>query len=466
MRLGHEPRLPTVWLGHRAAGDHARGDRVVEHVVRAGPVTVFDGDPVPEHDAEHRRVPGDHVGQAGWVEHRPDPGLDCLAGPMDRRDGIRVAQDLERSHGGRGRDPVAGVGPAVTDVLRHEAHDVAPAAESRRRVPVAHRLGKCREIGRDPEILGSPALREPEAGLHLVEDQQDPELPGGRYEIEKQNAIERQQGEEKQKLAARQAWVDLQNTEASKRKMEDTQKQAAGQELLVKMGSVGGSLPTSELKFKTIGTDFFSTGKSSEIQFQPIGTDRYPTSDFSEAKRLLGSTYFLGNALDAARNGDYESARFFGEQADKVMTGQPTDVKCGFPAMPDVPEPSDPKKVDANKQKLANLLSNFKEDVKSLQDIEYKISESKEKIKNAELKKEEATTRVDELHNRAATAKPEEQAEVDDLAKQAQKQLQDAAKELDQAKQFQSDELAKKEKLENELDNMRTQQATMQAGDK
>lgn len=288
----------------------------------------------------------------------------------------------------------------------------------------------------------------------------------GRYEIEKQNAIERQQGEEKQKLAARQAWVDLQNTEASKRKMEDTQKQAAGQELLVKMGSVGGSLPTSELKFKTIGTDFFSTGKSSEIQFQPIGTDRYPTSDFSEAKRLLGSTYFLGNALDAARNGDYESARFFGEQADKVMTGQPTDVKCGFPAMPDVPEPSDPKKVDANKQKLANLLSNFKEDVKSLQDIEYKISESKEKIKNAELKKEEATTRVDELHNRAATAKPEEQAEVDDLAKQAQKQLQDAAKELDQAKQFQSDELAKKEKLENELDNMRTQQATMQAGDK
>jgi len=77
-------------------------------------------------------------------------------------------------------------------------------------------------------------------------------------------------------------------------------------------------------------------------------TDKYPTSDFSEAKRWLGSAYFFGNALDAAKDRNFEAARFFGEQADKVMTGQATDVKCGFPAVPDVPEPSAPEKIDSS----------------------------------------------------------------------------------------------------------------------
>ena len=105
--------------------------------------------------------------------------------------------------------------------------------------------------------------------------------------------------------------------------------------------------------------------------------------------------------------------------------------------------------------------------IKDLQDIEYKISESKEKIKNAELKKEEATTKLNELKNRAATAKPEEKAEMDDLVRQAQEQSQIADQQLNQAKESEKDYLAKKEQLEKELENMKSQmQANIQAGDK
>ena len=54
------------------------------------------------------------------------------------------------------------------------------AAERRRRIAVAHRLGVGREVRRDAEELGRAAAGEAEPGLDLVEDQQDPELLGQR----------------------------------------------------------------------------------------------------------------------------------------------------------------------------------------------------------------------------------------------------------------------------------------------
>ena len=54
------------------------------------------------------------------------------------------------------------------------------AAERRRRVAVAHRLGERGEVRRDAEELGGAALGEPEAGLDLVEDEEDAELLGQR----------------------------------------------------------------------------------------------------------------------------------------------------------------------------------------------------------------------------------------------------------------------------------------------
>ena len=97
---------------------------------------------------------------------------------MDRRDRVRISQDLERPDGGRRRDPVAGVRAAVADLAGSRLMTVAPSPEGGGRVAVAHRLGERREVRRDAEVLGGAAVREPEAGLHLVEDQEDPELPG------------------------------------------------------------------------------------------------------------------------------------------------------------------------------------------------------------------------------------------------------------------------------------------------
>ncbi len=79
-------------------------------------------------------------------------------------------------------------------------------------------------------------------------------------EIERQNALKRQQEEEQRKeaarLAANQAWIDLQNQEKEQRKIAEANKKAAGQDLLGKIETVGGG----ELELKTIGTDFFQAG--------------------------------------------------------------------------------------------------------------------------------------------------------------------------------------------------------------
>ena len=81
------------------------------------------------------------------------------------------------------------------------------------------------------------------------------------------------------------------------------------------------------------------------------------------------------------------------------------------------------------------------------------------------MKKEEATVKLDELNTRAATASPEEKAEMDDLVRQAMEQEQIADQQLNQAKQSEKDALNKKEQLENEFENMRSQvQTKIQAG--
>jgi len=76
-------------------------------------------------------------------------------------------------------------------------------------------------------------------------------------EIDKQNAIKRQQEEEQKKEAARkaanQAWIDLQNIEQDKRTFDDAKKLEAGEDLLTQMDTVGGG----ELELKTLGTEDF-----------------------------------------------------------------------------------------------------------------------------------------------------------------------------------------------------------------
>ena len=118
------------------------------------------------------------VRQAGRVEDLAKAVLDAPTRGVDDLEGVRLLDDRQGLDGGRRGDPVARVGAAVADLVGEDAHDLLATTEGRGRIAVAHRLGVRRQVRRDPEELGRAALGEPEAGLDLVEDQQDPEFLG------------------------------------------------------------------------------------------------------------------------------------------------------------------------------------------------------------------------------------------------------------------------------------------------
>ncbi|MEK7314154.1 MAG: hypothetical protein AAB065_06715 [Deltaproteobacteria bacterium] len=253
----------------------------------------------------------------------------------------------------------------------------------------------------------------------------------------RQDAIKRQQEEEQKKQAALERWRQFQTQEELQRKMEQEDRIKQGEKVLSQMQTVGGGK-----------LEPFSFGNP-KLDLKPIG-QTYPAPS-TAWEQALCAAYFSNMAKQSTKDVD---ARFYADQAESVMFGGSTYVECKIPKVSN-------EKLAKRMEEVRKIYDEMNVKIKDLQDIEYKISESKEKIKNAELKKEEATTKLNELQNRAVTAKPEEKAEVEDLAAMAQKQLQDAEQELDQAKQSENDMIKEKEKAENELKNMN---AKIQAG--
>lgn len=264
--------------------------------------------------------------------------------------------------------------------------------------------------------------------------------------IARQNAIKRQQEEEQKKQAAIQAWIELQNKEALQRKMEQNAKIEQGKKLLSKTKTVGSG---DELKPFSFGNP--------KLDIKPIRQDTYPTAKFTEWQRLLCAAYFSNMAKQSTKDVD---GRFYADQAQRVMSGEPTYIECRIPQVSN-------EKIAKRMEEVKKLYDEMNVKIKDFQDIEGKLIETREKTKTAELKKEEATTKLNELQNRAATVKPEEKAEIDELIRLAQEQSQNADQLVNQAKQSEKDALNKKEQLENELGNMKAQvQAKIQAGDK
>jgi len=140
-------------------------------------------------------------------------------------------------------------------------------------------------------------------------------------------------------------------------------------------------------------------------------------------------------------------ARFYADQAQRVMIGGPTYLECRIPQVSN-------EKLAKRMEEVKKIYGDMNVKMKDLQDIENKLSETREKIKDAEIKKEEAAVKLDELNTRAATASPEEKAGVDDLVRQGLEQEQIADQQLNQGKQSENDMIKEKEKVENELKNM------------
>lgn len=261
----------------------------------------------------------------------------------------------------------------------------------------------------------------------------------------RQNAIKQQKAAEQAKKAAIQAWIDLQNKEDLQRKMEQEARIKQGEKMLSQMQTVGsgGNLEP------------FSFGNP-KLDLKPLSSQTYPAPS-TAWEQVLCAAYFSNMAKQSTKDVD---ARFYADQAQRVMIGEPTYIECRIPQV--------------SNEKLAKIMEEVKKfyaemnvKIKDLQDIESNLTETREKIKHAEIKKEEATAKLDELQNRAATASPEEKAEVDDLVRQAMEQEQIADQQLNHSKESERDDLNKKEQLENELGNMRSQvQAKIQADDK
>gem|GEM_PF-1803077 len=256
----------------------------------------------------------------------------------------------------------------------------------------------------------------------------------------KQQEEQKRQAAEQAKKAALQNWLDFQAQDDLQKKMEQEARIKQGEKMLSTMQTVGGGGKLEPFSFG-----------NPKLDLKPLSQKTYPTAKFDDWKKLLCSAYFSNLAKQSAKNVD---ARFYSDQAQRVMSGEPTYVECRIPQVSN-------EKLAKRMKEVKQVYDEMNVKMKDLQDIEYKISESKEKIEKAELKKEEATTKLNELQNRAATAKPEEKDEMEALTAAAKKELEDAVQESNQAKQSGSDYLAKQEQLKNELSQA---QAKIQVG--
>ena len=103
-------------------------------------------------------------------------------------DGFRVGlkafflHDVQRRKRRRRADRVTAERVEITERLTEGAHHIWPRGDRRNRMPVRHRLADGHHIRHDAQRLVPPEMRAepPEAGLHLVGDEQAPGAPDDR----------------------------------------------------------------------------------------------------------------------------------------------------------------------------------------------------------------------------------------------------------------------------------------------
>jgi hypothetical protein len=252
----------------------------------------------------------------------------------------------------------------------------------------------------------------------------------------KQEQLDKQKqlADEQARQKALQEWQKRQAEGDLKKKMDDADRIKQGEKMLSQMQTVGGGLQP------------FSMGNP-KLDIKPISQSTYPTARFNTGDRLLCSAYFSNLAKKSTK--DIE-ARFYADQAQKVMSGEPTDIEC---RMPHASSEQTAKRMDA----VNKLYETMRVKINDLRDVDRQIQESEDKIKKAKVKKEEATAKLNEIQNHTAPVEPEEKAKEDDLEKLALEQLQAADQEISLAQLAEKDGLNKKEQLEKEYENMQSQ---------
>jgi hypothetical protein len=263
------------------------------------------------------------------------------------------------------------------------------------------------------------------------DEQQRAEAEKQRTEVEKQR-----QAAEKAKNDALHKWAKAQSDEEIRKQVEQQEKLKRGEEVLSQMQPVGGGSRKLEP---------FSFG-SPKLEIQSIEQGGFPTAKLSDFEKLMCSAFFSNMAK---QSGSAVDAKFYADQAERVMSGQSTYIECRVPK-------ASSEAMAARTKAVKKLYEDAALKIQDLEKVEVKLSDANERVAAATSKKEEATTKVKELEARAAGTAPEQKNEIDELTALAQKELQDAGDELGQAQQSQKDLADKKTQLENELNNLRS----------
>jgi hypothetical protein len=227
---------------------------------------------------------------------------------------------------------------------------------------------------------------------------------------------------EKAKNEALQKWAMAQSDDEIRRQVEQQEKLKRGEKVASQMQSVGGG------KLEPFS---FGGGK---LELQPIDRGGFPTAQYDDFERLMCSTFFSNIGKQSKTAVD---AKFYSDQAERVMSGQSTDIECQLPK-------TSGKEMAARTKTVKKLYEEATVKIQELDKIDTGLSEANEKLTAATGKQEKATTKVKELEDRAAEAPPEQKEEIDELKALAEKELRDANEEAAGAQKAQQDLLEKK----------------------
>jgi hypothetical protein len=233
-------------------------------------------------------------------------------------------------------------------------------------------------------------------------------------------------------------WQDIQNKSAKQLKAEEGRKVKAGTELHAMLDTSGSRKSLSMEPISGGNLEGPTRDKPATIknELQRMGTGRYDTSALSLQKRQQCAKYFSQRAFAAAKNENDENAKYLNEQAQKVISGQMTDIECQFSELPEVPEPPKPQP-PVNRKAVAyyeSLIKSVQNDIVSLGNIEVKMRGIETKIKQAEDKKRQAEQSITEVKDLALTAKkPGEKQKCNDLLAQAHALLKESQNDIQAA---------------------------------
>jgi hypothetical protein len=228
--------------------------------------------------------------------------------------------------------------------------------------------------------------------------------------LRQQQELLRKQEEERQQ--ALDDWNAFQQAEAKRIETERAAARANGEALLGQMGSSAGQ----GLGFESVGGQGleFQSWVAEKPEAKPAAAGKHPAPT-SAAEQARCAADFSDEALKLSKAGKREEAEFMSLQAQKAMSGEPTDVPCpgaaSVPASATAGTGASTPAVDVNA-----VLELYNARIQDLFALSQKLADVRKQKIDAQIDFRQAEARIAEAQAKSATVTaPEEKKEVDDL---------------------------------------------------